>query len=154
MLRLKVLACVVPVMLAVVLARASLGSTPQPCIAFGGAPTELATVPWGAKLHVAFTDDPARASVRVQITDSAEAADFAVVDDGPTSEAGACEAGAAIRRVAISAQPTVDSPVIYLTTEGPADYRIFVRSKTFSPRDAAALIVGAHGDRRRARAEL
>jgi hypothetical protein len=33
--------------------------------------------------------------------------------------------------------------VIYLSHEGPADYRIFVRSKTFSQRDAAALVVGA-----------
>jgi hypothetical protein len=33
--------------------------------------------------------------------------------------------------------------VIYLSTNGPADYRIFVQSKSFSVRDAAALIVGA-----------
>jgi hypothetical protein len=39
--------------------------------------------------------------------------------------------------------------VIYLSQTGPADYRIFVRSKTFTPRDAAALIVGASGGHRR-----
>lgn len=154
MLRLKILASVVPVMAAIVLAKAGLGPTSQPCIAFGETPVELASVPWSAGLHVAFTDDPARASVRVQITDSAEAADFAVVDDGPTSEAGACEASSAIRLIAISAHPTADSPVIYLSPEGPADYRIFVRSKTFSPQDAAALIVGAQGNRHSARAAL
>ncbi len=152
MLRLKILASVVPVMVAVVLARAGLGSTSQPCVAFGDTPVELASMPWAAQLHVAFTDDPASASVRVQITDGPEDADFAVVDDGQASEAGACEARAAMRFVAIAAHPTGDSPVIYLSHEGPADYRIFVRSKTFSLRDAAALIVGAHGDRRHVQA--
>ena len=34
------------------------------------------------------------------------------------------------------------------THDGPADYHIFVQSKRFTERDAAALIVGAHGDHR------
>jgi hypothetical protein len=38
--------------------------------------------------------------------------------------------------------------VIYLSTEGPADYRVYVRSKTFSQREAAALIVGARAGHR------
>ena len=58
-------------------------------------------------------------------------------------EAGACEATAATLSVAISASPSGSAPVIYLSKDGPADYRIFVRSKTFTARDAAALIVGA-----------
>jgi len=84
----------------------------------------------------------------VQLTDSAEAADFAVVDDIDSTETGACEANAATQLVAISASPSGSAPVIYLSPEGPADYRIFVRSKTFSARDAAALIVGASGGHR------
>jgi hypothetical protein len=150
--RFNILASVVPLMVAAVLARTGLGSTSHPCIVFGDTPVGLTSVPWTAQLHVAFTDDPARASVRVQIADSAEDADFAVIDDAPAAEAGACEAGAATRLVTITARPTADSPVIYLSNEGPADYRIFVRSKTFSPRDAAALIVGAEGGHRRLRA--
>lgn len=35
--------------------------------------------------------------------------------------------------------------MVYLSSEGPADYRIYVQSKTFSQREAAALIVGARG---------
>ena len=69
------------------------------------------------------------------------------VDDGATSETDACQSDAT-RFVTISARPSGDSPVIYLSGEGPADYRIYVRSKTFSPRDAAALIVGAAGGHR------
>jgi hypothetical protein len=145
MLRFKILASVVPLMAAAVLARGGLGSTSHPCIAFGETPVELASVPWTASLHVAFTHDPARATVRVQITDDADAADFALVDDGTTSESGVCQSSPATRYVAISPHPTGDGPVIYLSSEGPADYRIYVRSKTFSQRDAAALIVGASG---------
>ena len=46
------------------------------------------------------------------------------------------------------AVPAAAQATVYLTTEGPADYRIYVRSKTFSQKEAAALIVGARGDRR------
>jgi hypothetical protein len=87
--------------------------------------------------------------VRVQIADSAEGADFAMVDDVDSSEAGACEANAATRLVAISTSPAADAPVIYLSADGPADYRIFVRSKAFTAREAAALVVGAADGHRR-----
>jgi hypothetical protein len=104
---------------------------------------QIVSMPRHADLHVAFTDDPAAATVRVQISESPEAADFAVVDDVDSTESGACEANPATRSVAISADPAGGAPVIYLSHDGPADYRIFVRSKTFSVRDAAALVVGA-----------
>jgi hypothetical protein len=153
MLRFKVLAFVVPLMAVAVLARGGIGSTSHPCIAFGETSVELASVPWAAALHVAFTDDPARATVRVQVTDDADAADFVLIDDAPSSETGACESSAATRFVAISARPTGDEPLIYLSRNGgPADYRIYVRSKTFSDADAAALIVGAGGGHRRLQA--
>jgi hypothetical protein len=44
------------------------------------------------------------------------------------------------------------APVIYLSHSGPADYPIFVRSKTFTARDAAALVVGAASGHRRLQA--
>ena len=56
--------------------------------------------------------------------------------------------------MAISANPSASEPVIYLAPDGPADYRIFVSSKHFSARDAAALIVGANGAPRRLAAAL
>ncbi len=65
--------------------------------------------------------------MRVQIADNAEAADFAVLDDVDSSEASACEVNAATRLVAISATPSASEPVIYLSQDGPADYRIFVQ---------------------------
>ena len=143
MLRFKILASSIPLIVAAVFARGGLLPGTHPCIAVADTSVEIASMPWHADLHVAFTDDPAAATVRVQISDSAETADFAVVDDVDSSESGACESNAATRLVAISATPAGGAPVIYLTHEGPADYRIFVRSKTFSVRDAAALVVGA-----------
>jgi hypothetical protein len=115
----------------------------RPCIAIGDTSVEIASVPWTADLHVAFTDDPALATVRVQLSDNAETADFVMIDDVDAPEAGSCEANAATKMVSVSATPEGGAPVIYLSPDGPADYRIFVRSKSFSAREAAALVVGA-----------
>jgi Tol biopolymer transport system component len=153
MLRLKILASVVPLVIVAVFARGGWSSGPHPCVAIGDASVEIASVPWHADLHVSFTDNPKAATVRVQILESAEAADFAVVDDADNPETGAlgtgapetraCEMTAAPLSVAVAASRPGSAPVIYLSKDGPADYRIFVRSKTFTARDAAALIVGA-----------
>jgi hypothetical protein len=148
MLRFRILASVVPLVFVAVFARGGWSPAPHPCIAIGDASVEIASVPWHADLHVSFTDDPALATVRVQISESAESADFVMVDDvdSPGTDApetGACEATAATLSVAVSASPSGSAPVIYLSKDGPANYRIFVRSKTFTARDAAALVVGA-----------
>jgi hypothetical protein len=152
MLRFKILASALPLIVAAAFARGELLPGPRPCITIGEASVQIAELPWQAQLHVSFTNDPGAATVRVQIADSADAADFAVVDDVDSPEAGACEANAATRFVAISAARPVSSPVIYLSHNGPADYRVFVRSKRFTVRDAAALIVGANGGHRRLQA--
>jgi hypothetical protein len=146
MLRLKILASAIPVLIVAVFARGGLSSGPRPCIAVGDTSVQITSAPWHADLHVSFTDDPAAATVRVQITENAEAADFAVVDDvDDSTEANACEAMPATQLVAISHGPSGSAPVIYLSPDGPADYRVFVRSNSFSAREAAALIVGASG---------
>jgi hypothetical protein len=145
MLRFKILVSAIPLLVAAAFAHGGLLPGSHPCIAVADSSVQLASVPWHTDLHVAFTDDPALATVRVQISNSAEAADFAVIDDIDSAEDNACKANPATQFVAISASPQASGPVIYLSTDGPADYRIYVRSKTFSVRDAAALIVGARG---------
>jgi hypothetical protein len=145
MLRFKILASAVPLILAGVFARSELLPGPRPCIETGGLSVQIATAPWHADLQVGFTDDPAAATVRVQIVENVETADFAVVDDADSTDANACEANPAMRLVAVAAYPSAAQPIIYLSRDGGADYRIFVKSKTFSARDAAALIVGANG---------
>ena len=146
MLRFNILASVVPLAVAAVFARGEFASSPRPCIEISGASLQIAALSWQAERHVSFTSEISRATVRVQITDAAEAADFAVIDDVDTTEAGACQSHSPPQLVAISTAPSESEPVIYLSKDGPADYRIFVHSKSFSARDAAALIVGARGN--------
>jgi len=149
MLRLKILASVVPLAIVALFARGEFLAGPRPCIMISGTSVQIATLSWQAHRHVSFTADPDRATVRVQISDSAEAADFAVIDDIDTAETGTCESASPPELVAISRSPSGADPVIHLSGDGPADYRIFVSSKSFSVRDAAALIVGARGKRHR-----
>jgi hypothetical protein len=142
-LRLKALALVVPLGAAAFFARGGLLPTSHPCIAVANMSVEMTDLPWHADLHVAFTDEPTAATVRVQITEDADAADFAVVDGTDAAEANACEANPAIQAISISDVAASGTPVIYLSNDGPADYRIFVHSNAFSQREAAALVVGA-----------
>jgi hypothetical protein len=151
MLRFKVLVSAVPLMVAAIIARVELFSGSRPCIAVDTGTVEIASAPWHADLRVSFTDDPRLATVRVAISENAEAADFAVVDDATNDNDSACAATPATQFIAISKSPGAAAPIIFLSHEdsGTSDYRIFVHSNRFSEREAAALIVGAHGQRPR-----
>jgi hypothetical protein len=152
MLRFKILASAIPLAVVAVFASGELFAGARPCVAVADTSVQLTSLPWQAALHVSFTDDPKQATVRVQILDSAASADFAVIDDIDNAEAGACQTNTSPQLVAISPSPSAATQVIYLAPDGPADYRIFVNSKTFSVRDAAALIVGARGGPRHVQA--
>ena len=121
----------------------------RPCIAIGEGSVQLTSLSWQAQSHVSFTRDPALATVRVQLTDNAAAADFAVLDDIDSTEARWLRSQRRDPLRGDLRHVTASEPVIYLSPDGPADYRIFVNSKHFSARDAAALIVGANGAPRR-----
>ena len=110
MLRFKILVSAVPLILAALFARGGLLPGSHPCIAVADTSVEISDLPWHADLRVAFTDDPAVATVRVQVSDSADAADFAVVDDAGATEPGACEAGPATRFVTVSTNPRKRRP--------------------------------------------
>jgi hypothetical protein len=150
MLRFKVLVSVIPLIAAATVAHIEFFPTTHPCVAVASGTVEIASVHWHADLHVSFTDDPRLATVRVAISEGAEVADFAVVDDIEAVDDRACQASPATQFVAISAHRDGGMPVIYLSRDdGPADYRIFVHSKRFTDRQAAALIVGSQGQRHR-----
>jgi len=144
MLRMKILASAVPLVLVGVVAGGEILPGASPCIALGRASMQIATAPWQNPLHVSFTDDPSAATVRVQLVDSADMADFAVIDDARTPDAEvSCAVTPETSFVSISNRVSASEPVIYLSQNAGADYRIFVQSRTFSARDAAALVVGA-----------
>ncbi|MBN9001932.1 MAG: hypothetical protein J0H75_07635 [Rhizobiales bacterium] len=140
--RFKIFASVIPLILAGVFARENLSPQPQPCIRAGDVTVRMATAPWQSQSRVSFTDNPAEATVRVQIVESPDNADFTVVDDIDGAEPDSCAAQAATRYIGIAKAASALQPIIYLSRE-PGDFRIFVRSKTFSPQAAAALVVGA-----------
>ena len=147
MLRFKFLVSVVPLVAAAIFARVEFFPSARPCIALSAGNLEIGSAPWHADLHVSFTDDPRLATVRVAITDDADSADFALVDDvDAPDDNNACDTTPATQYVAIAAHASNAAPVIYLTQdEAAADYHIYVRSRRFTTREAAALIVGAHG---------
>jgi hypothetical protein len=147
MLRLNVFVSAVPLLAVAVFARFEFVSASLPCIAIGADTLQIASAPWHADLHVSFTDDPKLATVRVAVSDSAETADFAVIDDVDDTDDSACRSTPATQFVAISAERSASAPVIYLSHDaGPSDYRIFVHSTRLSEQDAAALVVGARSD--------
>src|SRR6476620_1156340 len=115
MLRLNILASAIPLAMAALFARGEFLAGPRACIEIAGTSVQIAALSWQAHRHVAFTNDPSRATARVQISDNAEAADFTVIDDVDTAEAGACEGSAPPRLVAISRNPSPSDPVIYLS---------------------------------------
>jgi len=152
MLRLKILASAVPLAIVALFAHGEFLGGPRPCIEIADTTVQIATIPWQAHQHVGFTSDPSQATVRVLISDNAEAADFTVIDDVNTAEARACARGALPRLRQIVPYRWAGVLLFDRSRDGPADYRIFVSSKNFSPYDAAALIVGASGERHRRQA--
>ena len=145
--RYRILVSAVPLLIAGIFAGGHLASATQPCISLDHASIRIATLPWQSQQHVSFTDDPKLANVRVQIVDSPELADFSVIDDMNTAGATSCGISSEARYVGISAYVLPSGPVIYLSDQPGADYRVFVQSKTFSAREAAALVVGAAPNR-------
>jgi hypothetical protein len=142
MLRIGILASTIPLLLAGLLSGGGVTSSARPCLVLGDGPLQIAAAPWQAGFQVSFTDDPARASVRVQIVDQPEDADFAVADDTDAPEPAACAAAPA-RMIGIAASGAGTDAIIYLSRDADADFRIFVRSRTITAREAAALVVAA-----------
>jgi hypothetical protein len=146
MLRFKILASAVPLIVAGLFARERIVAVVHPCIAVSDGAAELAPIPWQATRLVAFTRDPAAATVRVQIVDDPAKADFTVVDGEATRETDSCSGSGPTRLIGIGEAAGAAGTIIYLSREGEADYRIYVRSTSFTAEEAAALIVGANGD--------
>jgi hypothetical protein len=141
--RIKILASSLPLILVGFVAGGELLPGTQPCISVGNTSLQIATTPWQSQLHVSFTDDPAAATVRVQLVERADIADFVVIDDMSTPDSDSCTVTRDTRFISIADHTSPAEPIIYLSSDGGADYRIFVQSRTFTAREAAALVVSA-----------
>jgi hypothetical protein len=136
MLRLTILSSVIPLALAGGVARDWTSASSAQC--FGP------DIPHATRT-IAFTDDPARATVRVQLVQGPELADLAIAEDNTATDGDGCGIRSAVRSITITARPVPGDPVVYLSREGGAHYRIYVDSAQVSAQQAAALIVSARG---------
>jgi hypothetical protein len=124
----------------------SIGALAPACLSVGNA--SYRAVPQSARADHAVRLDPAAATpdIRIQIVDSADAADFVFVDDGDAPPA--CQhKGAAVKTVKIDAAAP-DLVAAVTTGAALADYRIYIRSRWMTPETAAALFAAAHAPRR------
>jgi hypothetical protein len=137
MLRLAIVSTVIPLALAGGVARDWTSASASQCFGHEAIP--------GIARTIAFTDDPARATVRVQLVQGPELADLAIAEDSTATEAGGCGIRETLRAITIGARPVPGEPIVYLSRNEGADYRIYVDSAHISPREAAALIVSARG---------
>ena len=94
---------------------------------------------------IAFTSDPALATVKVQVVDAAELADLVIADEAGVTEPDGCGLQQLAQSMTFSAKPILGAPVVHLSREAGADYRIYVDSPTISAQQAAAMIVAARG---------
>lgn len=116
------------------------GSQQQACLAIGNATWRLAGTA-AADVTVRI-DPPAGApSLRINLAETPEEADFVLVDDG---EPPACTATANIKTMSFaSGSAAPDLVVGFTSSSAPADYRIYVRSRWIAPQTAAALFAAA-----------
>jgi hypothetical protein len=129
----------------------SLGAAQPACLSIGNATYRVTN---SARPDVTVRIDPAAAAtsdIRIAIADTPDEADFVFVDDGG---APACRRGA-FKTVRIdAAAPAPDLVVGLASSEAPANYRIYVRSRWLDAETAAALFAAAHMPARRLSLEL
>jgi hypothetical protein len=145
MLRFGILLSVIPLVLAGGIPHDWTASSAHPCIPAGMTTIRYTPTSMPSARPIAFTSDPALATIKVQIVDNPELADLAIIDDVAAADADGCGIDKMTRLVTISDRPVPGEPVVYMSRDAGADYRIYVVSKKVSYQHAAALIVGARG---------
>jgi hypothetical protein len=110
-------------------------SAAKPCFAAGKAAYEVSH---GASADYTVRIDNAAVSpsLRMQIVDDPAAADFVLVDEDDAVQA--CKTAASIKTIRIDSA-AAEPDVTVAMTRGAADYKVFVKSTTFTDEDAAAL---------------
>lgn len=93
-----------------------------------------------AYLRIRIEENNRAADLRMQIVEQAEIADFIIADD--VDEAvDPCGSAKRITTVrADESEPRPDVTVALSTRPEAADYKVFVRSQTYRPQDAAAIL--------------
>jgi len=116
----------------------SVHGTTAACLAIGDASYRIA----GPGEHADYTVriDPAAATpdIRVQLTGTIDHADFVFIEGSGETR---CQGGKSVK---VDAAAPADLTIGFANSSAPADYRIYVRSRSLSPEAAAALYAAAH----------
>jgi hypothetical protein len=111
------------------------------CFASGATTYQIAHNTRAPDFRIKIADASPRPDLRMQLVDSAELADFALVDDFSGREPRPCRSSTPIRTVALDADTTAPDVTVNLSAAATAsDYKIYVHSVRFSQQDAAALL--------------
>ena len=105
-------------------------STAKPCFVAGAAGYQFSDS-GAADFTVRIDNAAAKPNLRMQLVDDAAAADFVLVDDSDT--ANACADVSAIQSIRIDPAAR-DADLTVALSRQPADYKIYVRSASFSSR--------------------
>jgi len=121
----------------------SVHGTVAACLGIGDASYRIA----GPGEHADYTVriDPAAATpdIRVQLTGTIDDADFIFIEGSGETR---CQGGKSVK---IDAAAPADLTIGFANSSAPADYRIYVRSRSLSPEAAVALYAAAHLPARR-----
>jgi hypothetical protein len=115
------------------------------CFASGATTYQIARNAPSADFRIKVADASAksdsRPDLRMRLVDSAEKADFVLVDDFSAGEPAPCRSSTPIRTVALDADTTKPDVTVTLSADAAlSDYKIYVHSVRFSQQDAAALL--------------
>jgi hypothetical protein len=116
-------------------------SSQQACLAIGHTTWRFAGTA-AADVMVRIDSATQAPSLRIQLAETPEAADFVLVDDRAPPD---CRATPNARTVGVVRGEGPANLVIAFTTKSaPADYRLYVRSRWIAPETAAALFAAAN----------
>ena len=121
----------------------SVRATAAVCLAIGDASYRIADPGEHADYTVRIDPAAAAPDIRVQLTETIDDADFVFIEGNGETR---CRGGKSVR---IDAAAPADLTVGFASSSVPADYRIYVRSRSLPPEAAAALYAAAHGPARR-----
>lgn len=123
-------------------AHSTFAPTKEPlCFASGATTYRIARNATAPDFRIKIADADTRPDLRMRLVDSAELADFVLVDDFSGQEQAPCRSATPIRTVTLDPDTAKPDVTVALSADAaPADYRIYVHSVRFSQQDAAALL--------------
>lgn len=117
----------------------SIGSNAPVCLSIAEARYRLAAPGERADYTVRIDPTAETPDVRVQLTATIDDADFVFVEGGTGTSP--CQDSKAVK---IDSAAPADLTLGFASSSAPANYRIYIRSRSLSPEAAAALYAAAH----------